>query len=286
MIGTTMETTNKLLTPPQLNRGRNLGRLAAVGALALVSLVAEGALAQQDINPPLPNVMLLVDTSGSMELMPDGNKPNVCGATNTSSDMNRWAALVSVLTGTVESRGCYSQARNDPAFIAEYSIAGTPPYDQTYQLPHHRIVSNGCVAGPGVLPGNAFDWPAGAIGYHPYNNSAGSCAAPGFVQFSDGLMDVYRDRLRFGLMTFDPRTSAGTGVSGATSVDVSTGFDGLWSYYDGWQSGGSATQGHPPGLCLSVVRGRRPQCRSASVGRSHDGPWPAGCATVGDSNRQ
>ena len=53
------------------------------GALRLgAALVALGttssAWAQIDIAPPLPNVLLLVDTSGSMEYLPDGTtrKPN------------------------------------------------------------------------------------------------------------------------------------------------------------------------------------------------------------------
>ena len=227
-------------------------RLVALVATATVSLLSVRALAQQDINPPLPNVMLMVDTSGSMEFMPDGSIPTVCGATNNSSDINRWAALVSVLTGTVENRGCYKQLRSSANFVTEYAIGGVPPYDQLYGLPHHRIVSNGCVAGPGVLPANAYTWPAGAIAYHPYNNIAGSCAAPGFVQYGDGLMDVYRDRLRFGLMTFDTRSNPGTGVGGGNSVDPNTGFSGMWSYYDDWQGGGAPTQGHPPNCVFQM----------------------------------
>ena len=63
--------------------------VAAWSGLAL-SMVAAGdarAQGQTDVNPPLPNVLLLVDNSGSMERMIDGTLPeatpeNACDISN------------------------------------------------------------------------------------------------------------------------------------------------------------------------------------------------------------
>lgn len=214
-------------------------RLTALGSVLVVSTVAGSAVAQFDVAPPLPNVMLLVDTSGSMEKMTDGSLPESCEP-NGTSDLNRWGTLTEVLTGTVQNRGCFKQKRSSPDFVQEFTWLGQKPYDETYFLPFHRMVSNGCVAGPGVVPTQVFDWPTGAIGFHPWDNPNGTCVLNPFVQSNDGLLDAYRDRLRFGLMTFDSRTDKGTGYTGM-AVNPSDGVDGLWSYYfDTFASG------HPP----------------------------------------
>ncbi len=223
---------------------------ASVVTLSGVALTRPAA-AQMDINPPLPNVLLLVDSSGSMEKMPDGKLPAVC-TPGKASDLNRWGTLVSVLTGTVKNRSCYAMNRSSSAFVNEYSIKGYAPYDKGYHLPHHRIVSNNCVAGPGVLPSNAFSWPSNAIKYHIYNKPGNACSGNNvFAQSSDGLLDVYRDRVRFGLMTFDPSVDKGTGLSGTTN-DIPSGFKGMWSYYLDWQGSGVAASGYPPGCNVKL----------------------------------
>jgi type IV pilus assembly protein PilY1 len=215
---------------------------------AISSLFAFPANAQIDSNPPLPNVLLLVDSSGSMEYMPDGTLPATCDPANTSSDLNRWAALVEVLTGTVQQRSCEAVNRNSAAFQSEFSLGGLDPYDTGYNLPHHRIVSNGCVAGPGTTPVSVFDWPAGAINYHPWDNAAGTCTTP-FQQATDGLLDTFRTRARFGLMTFDSSPDPGTGLSGGVA-NYQTGIDGLWSYFLDWQNTSTnSAKGRPAG-CL------------------------------------
>ena len=193
-------------------------------------LVSNSATAQFDINPPLPNVLLLVDSSGSMEYLPAGGLPKNCQP-NKKSDMNRWASLVSVLTGSVNNRSCYAQKRSSSAFINEYGWGGVRPYDAGYFLPHHRILSNGCTAGPGTEPSKIYDFPFDAIAFHPYDQTGAECdSGNAFDQRNDGLMDAFRDRVRFGLMTFDSKTHAGTGISGG-SVDSANGMQGLWSYY-------------------------------------------------------
>ncbi|MBW2458912.1 MAG: hypothetical protein JRI68_30715, partial [Deltaproteobacteria bacterium] len=224
--------------------------LYASAAAASVALFTLPTAAQIDVDPPLPNLMLLVDTSGSMEYLTSGDPVASCNPTG-ASDLNRWATLVSVLTGSVQNRGCYAQVRNSPDFVHEYGLNGDPPYDKTYFLPYHRIVSNGCVAGPGALPANLYDWPNNAINYHAYDDANQACAVP-FEQSKDGLMDVYRDRVRFGLMTFDPKPHGGTGVSGG-APDFGNGMLGMWSYYNNWQGGGSPIQGSLPGCAVKLL---------------------------------
>lgn len=242
---------------PFLSRRRRLLPLRRP-AIVLTAAAALGhagtAAAQADLTPPLPNVLLLIDTSGSMEYMADGSMPLV-GADKKclppapgASNMNRWATLVSVLTGTVQDFSCVAVPRDGSApfnFNDEYSFLGVPPYDRGYHLPHHRILSNDCTPGPGEASLTWAGWPADAIKFHHWNSAAQPCVAPGFQQAADGLLDTFADRARFGLMTFDPIADGGTGASG-TAYNATTGMAGMWSYYLGWEAAGTPASGNPP----------------------------------------
>src|SRR4029079_15356685 len=126
---------------------------ALSGTAALV--YSGSAAAQGDLTPPLPNVLLLIDTSGSMEYLADGTAPLLDNTTKKclppaggKSNMNRWATLVSVLTGTIENYSRDAQPRDNPSgFKDEYSISGVKPYHLGYHLPFHRILSNDCTIG-------------------------------------------------------------------------------------------------------------------------------------------
>src|ERR1700722_2912115 len=115
-------------------RERSLVALACAGALVWASPAAAQPV---DANPPLPDVMLLVDTSGSMELMMDGCNTDTglyadgsgggccngtipcvssscapgCGTQTSFCDgvhaqpQNRWAAQVAALTGSYLNAG-------------------------------------------------------------------------------------------------------------------------------------------------------------------------------------
>jgi len=105
-----------------------LGAMCATGGLALVSMPARAQVGSANV--PLPNVMLLLDTSGSFEHMIDGTNPEDTGPTainpnltygnnNTSVSPpllancelaaaagvaavpNRWGVAVQALTGTI-----------------------------------------------------------------------------------------------------------------------------------------------------------------------------------------
>jgi type IV pilus assembly protein PilY1 len=142
--------------------------------------VPAGARAQQlDLNPPLPNVLLMLDNSGSMERMIDGTLPeaaggNTCNCVDNGSGSitcnwaqtpvaNRWNTVQTALTGTLQNGfNCVAMPRTaGSTFAQEYQIDGNPPYDVGYYLPFHRIVAKdptasptmACVMAPGSLPG-------------------------------------------------------------------------------------------------------------------------------------
>lgn len=234
---------------------RNTNRILPGSLSALAILAASSAAdAQLDVNPPLPNVLLLIDSSGSMDLMPNGQLPAQSGATctpGTTTPLNRWASLLTVLTGTIQNFSCFAQDRSSSSFLNEYTLPGSvQPIDYKYYLPFHRVLSNGCAFGPGTLGANWWDFPTNAIKSHPWDNPAIACPTP-FEQAKDGLLDVYSDRVRFGLMTFDSNPNSGTGLS--TGIpSYTTGTAGNWSYYKDWNNAGTPMTGNPPNCSAST----------------------------------
>jgi len=122
-----------------------------------------------DIRNIRPHVILLVDTSGSME-----RKPNcicttpaclecipVCGA--GTYEQNRWSVVAQALTGEFIPYECNSDIRIGGIYTGEY--------DEGYFLPHIQL--------PQEIP------------------------AYGGSQSANGVLDTYIERIKFGLMTFD-----------------------------------------------------------------------------------
>jgi len=234
---------------------RNTNRILSGSLSALAILAGSSAAdAQLDVNPPLPNVLLLIDSSGSMEAMAAGQLPAQSGATctpGTTTPLNRWASLLTVLTGTIQNFSCFAQDRSSSAFLNEYVLpGGVQPVDYKYYLPFHRVLSNGCTYGPGALGTNWWDFPTNAIKSHPWDNAAGTCSTP-FEQAKDGLLDVYSDRVRFGLMTFDSNPNSGTGLSSGTP-SYTSGTAGNWSYYNDWNNAGAPASGNPANCATST----------------------------------
>lgn len=207
---------------------------------------------------PLPDVLLLVDNSGSMERMPDNTLPSAgAGACNpgTASEPNRWAMLLQALTGNIQPFfSCEALARDagpTSPFVREFSISGRAPYDAGYFLPYHRPMAgngapNACVVAPYLLSGgggigpntrgvggSASDFPEDALitVRRDYLNSVNQSLPTPFSSISstdkcifeqapDGQLDASRDYVRFGLMTFDNDPDWRTGVTG-TNTDLS-----------------------------------------------------------------
>lgn len=254
-------------------------RWLALAAASVAALGASDAAAQIDINPALPNLLLMLDTSGSMTYMPDGTLPSVCDV-NQPSDLNRWGIVTEVLTGTIQNRGCVRQSRSDPNFDAEFSIQNNSPYDVNYFLDFYRYTSNGCLWTPGTLPGSVFNWNPGPVEQRMWNDltftgNPGTCnGSPEFQQQSDGLLDTYRDLVRFSTFMFDSRPDDGVGFQGS-AFNVS-GFEGHWSYYDGWQSGPSGVTGNPPNC--------NPETFEVGARNFAAPPWEGRMIPFGDPN--
>jgi type IV pilus assembly protein PilY1 len=232
-------------------RPPRLCRLLA-GAVGTAVLVAsQSAFAQADLNPPLPNVLLLVDTSGSMEFKVDGSPP-VCtpNLPDNSHDRSRWIDLVEVLTGTIDEYSCEALERSTVQFANSYKFGSDEnPYDYSYPLPYHRPLSNGCGPAPGTpftSGQNPFKYPqttgsTRSIGFHQYNYGA-ACNNGWSQPKNDGILDTFRQLVRFGLMTFDTSVDDGRGYSGQL-VHFASGNEGLWSYI----VGSDAARGQPYG---------------------------------------
>jgi type IV pilus assembly protein PilY1 len=236
-----------------MNRfGFHLLVLAAAG-VAVFSTTDARAQQAGTATGNLPNVLLLVDTSGSMERLTNNQLPTCTPGLATTP--NRWGILLQALTGNVQAGGagavgysCYSQPR-DPlsAYASEYQIAGFPPLDTGYALNYNRPVSGTqgppdtrCVVAPyklpgtgaGVGPGNlsegtgfAEDFPPDALTNLKYSDlialypggtiSAAQANACTFLQGNDGQLDLSQDFVRFSLMTFDTDPSPNTGTTTA-----------------------------------------------------------------------
>jgi len=251
-----------MMKPPRL--------LLASTALGLGLAGARFAYAQSDVNQPLPNVLLLVDTSGSMEYKSGAQEYPTCDLAGDTSEKSRWIDLVEVLTGQISHYHCQKIDRRKSAFRTEYSLSTNLPYDIITDTPYHRPMSGTCVPGPGVLPTtNAYEYPPGAISYHDYTDLNLGCT---FDQAQDGLLDVFASQVRFAMMTFDTHPDAGTGVDPAPGVapHYDTGITGTWSYYLG-----NPASGHPTGC---------PEDQEMEVGSRNAAapPWEGRMVAFGD----
>ena len=199
---------------------RTLRRFSAASAAVAVALAAAGAGAQQnDTNPPLPNVMLLIDNSGSMERMIDGLTPeadgNACNCTDngpgqppscpgwstsnaTPPGPNRWNIVQTALTGSLQNGfNCVAMPRTtNSTFSSEYQINYQAPYDVGYALPFHRLVYQdksgsqpaACVVAPGGLPGASLGQGVGPKGDIIASTNATDYASGAIVARQYGLL--------------------------------------------------------------------------------------------------
>lgn len=215
--------------------------LAASMLLAAgVSLVPAEAQAQTpDVRLIRPNILMLVDTSGSMEWRTNtlngdcvGRDGGPCNRTSTGQSLcastappserrNRWTTAIEVLTGSIENFSCQEVERTDPS-----------QYDYLYPISHHVPLSNGV----------------------PLNQ-------PGAVQIGDGILDVYADRVRFGLMTFDNDQNVGLAA-----------YNGMFSYGD--------NQSFRPNMCPDTTAVNLGVKRESTDGNIND-IVPGGLVSMG-----
>jgi type IV pilus assembly protein PilY1 len=226
------------------------GNSLLLSILGIVVLAARSAGAQSDINFAAPNVLLLVDSSGSMEYLTTSATQTSqvalpsCDPTAATSavgkDKSRWVNVVEVLGGTIPNYHCQSISRTSVAsgnaFDAEYKLSSTQrPPDFGFILPYHRPLSGNCARGPGSYDvSHPFAPPTTAsFRDHAYTSTSTACS---FTQNTDGIISAFAGKVRFGLMTFDTSTGSGTGYAGSgafvgSAADLTTGVNGSWSYY-------------------------------------------------------
>ena len=230
-----------------------------LSALGIVELAVRPAAAQSDITFSKPNVLLLVDSSGSMEYLPasmsTGNSltqqpacqnPPVL-ATDPETAKSRWTKVIEVLGGTIQNYKCQLVTRSGSGFD-EYKIGAQVPPDFGYPIAYHRPVSGNCVRGPNKYdvskPFAPVDLSNNFANDSSKSNSfadraySGTVTCGGFSQSSDGVITAFEQFVRFGLMTFDTNTDASTGDTStyaafAGPATPSAGVRGTWSYYYG-----------------------------------------------------
>jgi type IV pilus assembly protein PilY1 len=273
-----------------------IGLALAGGLAALTSVNDARAQGAGSAGRPLPDVLLLVDNSGSMERKPDNQLPS-CTAGDASSEPNRWAMLLQAMTGNFQPYfSCASVSRSkatNPKFATLYGINGQDPYDVNYALPFNMPMTGGtaadaCVIAPWKLPGatgatgvgagkltsggKATDYPDDALvayKYTPLMTNGGVVDPPTpntctFDQNNDGQLDVTKAYARFALMMFDSLTDPQTGLNGSypnQTINTADPFTGQWSYLrhsgNPFFSGPSDTPVAPSGTtCTPLISGQ------------------------------
>ena len=152
-------------------KNQKLSILISALFTALVSLVSLKTHAQDpDVRSIRPAVMVMIDSSGSMESKPGcvcatrdcSDCLPACGTGVGNDEKNRWATVLEALTGSWTNYTCTQEDRD------------------TY-------------------PTTAYDY-----GYYVDHIAFGA----GIVAAQDGVLDVYKNRIKFGLMTFDAISTA------------------------------------------------------------------------------
>lgn len=208
--------------------------LVAAGMFAvLATSTRAGAQLAGTQTGQTPNVLLLVDTSGSMERMNDGSMPTCNPGTQTAP--NRWGSLVQALTGSFQPFfSCASIPRTSPEFTAQYSgtwNANSPagqnrPIDYGYVLPYSRPLTGSgtklCGRFPNLIQSGALtngDRGDDLLGLvvNPASPRAYQNEECVFDQADDGQLDAARPFVRFGLMTFDADPSPALDAGGSWS---------------------------------------------------------------------
>ncbi len=159
---------------PSMNKTRGLASRTpllalAIGATSAFFAADARAQALEQLKVPPPNLMLLLDTSNSMNKTLSGQDPDCVLPAGTYMSQytpnpldarggSRWYQVANALTGSVPRAMCIPVTRDTVSFASEYSIANKLPYDATSLTKYYRTVSvnslnQRCVLTPKYLPG-------------------------------------------------------------------------------------------------------------------------------------
>lgn len=234
-----------------------LSTLFAAGALLIT-----GCSRSTELESVEPQVMLLVDTSGSME------KALHCACTTPEcaeclptvpTEPNRWATILEALTGEIRGYEWEMIARDGSPDVPE-----TDP-DYGYYIPHFRALSaegGDCDAAQETIPGA----------------TAGTDDT--LCQVRDGVLDTYRDRVRFGLMTFDtvPTRTGEAQLMSATEFEANLG-----QCAEGGCTNGDSVGGYSYGGPRTYAYPGSGGDRMIDVGARREGV-PGGLVSFGDAD--
>jgi type IV pilus assembly protein PilY1 len=187
--------------------------------LGLLTCLGSARADEPDQRDIPPFVMIVADTSGSMEwlpnckcttldcgeCLPDCSLLNLAGGEPPAGKKSRWSVLLETLTGKFINFSCVTLAR---------TVENRMTYDLNYSRPYNRPWT--CSSGDRLC-----DY---------------SAAVQSPLQIENGLLDNYATRIRFGLATFDGmRTFTGRGdlvtaVEFNNNMALSSGESGSYSY--------------------------------------------------------
>lgn len=201
-------------------------------AFALAGVLVQGVVVPQqamadDVQPKPPNVLLLLDDSGSMQYeLPSAansyanNSFPGCGSPNAipnpSAGKSRWTLLTEALTGTINNYGCTSglsgriysnfcRAEENEDLDATFDWATTPwawPLSTAMAMP--APASRGPINFPHFKKdGGGNNVQDGSNRFCGVGALAGTAGMPKFDQNADGVIDTFSKQIRFGLMTMD-----------------------------------------------------------------------------------
>jgi type IV pilus assembly protein PilY1 len=208
---------------------RNLSGLVALAAVSLPLVPASTASAQINIKIREPNVMIVLDTSASMAATTSD-----VAADCQNGDVSRYFMSVEALTGTVIDPYCISSNADgsDNWVMRDIDIPfgdseGGGPGNIKVCVPapnDHSDVWNEARDNPGSWGEDDDDpivfrrldkadlvgqvkYKGGGHGHHGHGHHGGYGGTDGqcdIGQYDDGVIDTFKDRLRFGFASTDP----------------------------------------------------------------------------------
>lgn len=229
-------------------------RAASAVSWIIATAVAVGAVAQPyDVRLIPPNVLFILDTSGSMQYLRQEHNVPVCTGVpgrDNPSRRTRWMKVMDALLGPIP---------DDKYFCRAYTRRQQPPYGTaTTMIPF---------TGGFRMPAEWFIphfLPCGGFSEDP-TTGLDVCDPTANRNLSYGILERYRERIRFGVATFD------------SFYATDSNLDGMWSYGDDTRSWFDPARQTTISLNVGL---RTPDTRPCDP-NPRDGQMPSGCVPGG-----